>query len=275
MIGLTIVSTGALHAAWNAIAKQLEDRLLTLALIGIPMTGTGAAMLMWFGFPPKPASWLAIASAGVHVAYDLALMNSYRLGALNHVYPIARGISPLAVTAGAYLFVNERLAALPSIGITVLALGLISLVFSAGVPSRAEVPAVSAAVVTGLTIASYSVIDGVGVRHAATPFAYTGLMFLLFGPVFPVVAMLRRPPSCWRQRRVVLSGSTAGVLSVGAYAVVLWTQTKAPLAVVAALRETSVIFAALIGALFLNERFGARRTIAAVAVAAGIVLIGA
>jgi drug/metabolite transporter (DMT)-like permease len=177
------------------------------------------------------------------------------------------------VTVGAYLFAHERLAAAPSLGVAVLALGLISLALSGGVPTRKELPAVAAAVMTGLTIASYSVIDGLGVRHAHDAFAYTGVMFLLHGPVFPIAAATRRDPLARQRPHVILSGLCAGVLSVGAYTLVLWAQTRAPLAIVASLRETSVIFAALIGAFFFNERFGARRTLAAVAVAAGIILI--
>jgi drug/metabolite transporter (DMT)-like permease len=275
LIGLTVVGAGALHAVWNAIAKQLGDRLLTLALIGVPMTAAGGAMVVSSGLPARPAIWFAVASAVVHIAYDVALMNSYRLGALNHVYPIAKGISPLAVTLGAYLFAHEQLAVTPSVGVAVLAVGLISLAFSAGVPTRRELPAVAAAVATGLTIASYSVIDGLGVRHAHDSFAYAGLLFLLLGPVFPLAAATRRPPTRWQQHRVIVSGLSAGVLSVVAYGVVLWAQTRAPLAIVASLRETSVIFAALIGTLFLNERFGARRVAAAAAIAVGIALISA
>jgi drug/metabolite transporter (DMT)-like permease len=274
LVGLTIVGAGALHAVWNSLAKQLNDRLLTLALIGIPMTVAGVAAVLTVGLPPGPVIWLAVASAAVHVVYGLALMNSYRLGALNHVYPIARGISPLAVTVGAFLFVHERLAAAPSAGVAILALGLISLAFSAGSPTSDQLPAIGAAIITGLTIASYSLIDGLGVRHAHDVFAYAALLFLLLGPVFPLVAIIQRRARLW-QAAPVSAGVTAGVLFVVAYSVVLWAQTRAPLAVVASLRETSVIFAALIGTVFLNEGFGARRIVAAIAVVVGVSLIAA
>ncbi len=128
-------------------------------------------------------------------------------------------------------------------------------------------------VLTGLTIASYTLIDGLGVRHSHNPLAYAALLFVLEGPVFPIVALVRRPPSVWRSTPALHSGLAAGALTFVAYSAVLWAQSKAPLAEVAALRETSVIAAALIGTFVLRERFGARRVASAVLVAAGIVLI--
>jgi drug/metabolite transporter (DMT)-like permease len=132
----------------------------------------------------------------------------------------------------------------------------VSLAFSAGRITRAELPAVSAAVATGLTIAGYTLVDGFGVRRSHDAYAYAALLFLLQGPVFPAIVL-------------------AGWLSVAAYGGVLWAQTRAPLAEVAALRETSVVFAAVIGAVALKERFGGRRVAAALLVAAGILLIAA
>lgn len=272
-IVLTVIGAGAMHAVWNAIAKRLENRLLTLALMGIPITAAGSAFLVTFGLPSRPAIWFAVASAGVHVVYDRALMNSYRLGSLNHTYPIARGVSPLAVTVGAFLFAHEHLGAAALLGVVVLAIGIVSLAFSAGRLGGRDLPAVWAAVATGLTIATYSLIDGLGVRHAGNACSYAGLLFVLLGPVFPFAALARRRLGTLPQPRVALAGLGAGALSVIAYSLVLWAQTRAPLAIVASLRETSVIFAALIGTLFLREQFGLRRVAAAVIVAAGIALI--
>jgi drug/metabolite transporter (DMT)-like permease len=150
-----------------------------------------------------------------------------------------------------------------------------SLALSAGRLSRAELPAIAVAVLTGLTIASYTVVDGLGVRAAHDPYAYAALMFALQGPVFPLMALFRRPLRQWRDTTVLCGGLLAGALSVVAYGIVLWAQSRAPLAEVAAIRETSVIFAALIGMIFLKEGFGPRRVAAAVVIAAGIVLISA
>jgi drug/metabolite transporter (DMT)-like permease len=273
LIVVAVIAAGALHAVWNAIAKHLDDRLVAFAVIGIPMTVLGGLAIAVTGLPARAAVFLALVSAVIHVGYELALMNSYRLGAFNQVYPIARGTSPLVVAVGAYFFASEHLGVVPLAGVALLALGLMSLTLSAGTLTRTELPAMAVAVLTGLTIASYTVVDGLGVRTAHDPYAYAGLMFALQGPVFPLVVLLRRPVARWRDRTVLSDGLLAGALSVLAYGIVLWAQARAPLAEVAAIRETSVIFAAAIGMIFLKEHFGARRVAAAVVIAAGIVLI--
>ncbi len=273
-IVLIVIGAGALHAAWNAIAKYLDDRLAVFALIGVASTVVGGAVLAVTGLPYRAAIWFAVLSAAIHIGYDLGLMNSYRLGAFNQVYPIARGTSPLVVAIGAYFLAGERLGVVPLAGIAILAGGLASLALSSGRVTRSEMPAVGAALLTGLTIAGYTIVDGLGVRRAHDPFAYAALLFLLMGPVFPVVAAFRRPVS-WLTGPAAAKGLLAGGLSLVAYGTVLWAQTRAPLAEVAAIRETGVVFAALIGMKLFAERFGIRRLAAALLVAAGIVLISA
>jgi drug/metabolite transporter (DMT)-like permease len=268
-----VIGAGALHATWNAIAKYLDDRLAAFALIGVASTVGGAAVLAVTGLPDRAAVGYAITSAVIHVAYELALMNSYRLGAFNQVYPIARGTSPLLVAFGAFFLAGERLGVVPLAGVTVLAAGLVSLALSSGRLTRAELPAIGAAVATGITIAGYTVVDGLGVRHGHDPYAYAGLLFFLMGPVFPVVTAVRRRGVSWLTGPAAAGGLLAGALSLIAYGTVLWAQSQAPLAEVAAIRETSVVFAALIGMKLFSERFGRRRVAAAMLVAAGIVLI--
>jgi drug/metabolite transporter (DMT)-like permease len=273
LIVVMVLGAGILHAVWNAIAKYVDDRLTAFAMIGVVSTLAGGVALVVTGLPAGNAIPFAVISAALHVAYDLALMNSYRLGAFNQTYPIARGTSPLIVAVGAYLFAHEHLPAVALVGVVVLAVGLMSVAFSSGRLSRTDLPAVGAAVLTGVMIASYTLVDGLGVRRAHDPYAYAALLFLLLGPVFPVVVLWRRPRHVWRPGPAMGRGLLAGVLTLAAYTIVLWAQTRAPLAEVAALRETSVIWAALIGAALLHERFGSRRVTAAVVVATGIVLI--
>jgi drug/metabolite transporter (DMT)-like permease len=234
----------------------------------------GAGLLVAVtGLPGRAAIWFAVASAVIHIGYEAALLNSYRLGAFNQVYPIARGTSPLVVAVGAYLFAGERLGLVPLAGVVTLATGLMGLALSAGRLARSDGPAIGVAVATGLTIASYTLADGLGVRAAHDPYSYAGLMFLLQAPVFPVFALIRRPLHEWWDRTLVSQGLLAGALSLVAYGIVLWAQSRAPLAEVAAIREISVVFAALIGMIFLKEQFGPRRVAAAVMIAVGIVLI--
>jgi drug/metabolite transporter (DMT)-like permease len=272
-IVVIVIGAGALHATWNAIVKYLDDRLVVFALIGVASTLCGGAVLLVTGLPARAAVGFAAVSAAIHIGYDLALMRSYRLGAFNQVYPIARGTSPLVVAFGAYFLAGEHLGAIPLAGVAVLGAGLASLAFSSGRLTRAELPAVGAAVLTGLTIAGYTIVDGLGVRHSGDPYAYAGLLFFLMGPVYPVVAAVRRPGLSWLTGPGAARGLLAGVLSLVAYGIVLWAQTRAPLAEVAAIRETSVVFAALIGMRLFADHFGRRRVAAAMLVAAGILLI--
>jgi drug/metabolite transporter (DMT)-like permease len=275
LIVLIVLGAGVLHAVWNAIIKHLSDRLMAFAMIGIAATLGGGLAVGLAGMPERAAIPFAVASAVIHVGYNLALMNSYRLGAYNQAYPIARGTSPLLVALGAYFLANEHLSALPLAGVVILAAGLMSLALSSGRLARTDLPAVGAAALTGLTIASYTIVDGLGVRFAHSPYAYAGLLFLLQGPAFPLIALFRCPAREWREGPTVTRGLLAGALSLVAYGTVLWAQTRAPLAEVAAVRETSVIFAALIGMVFLRERFGPGRVAAAIVIATGIMLISA
>jgi drug/metabolite transporter (DMT)-like permease len=247
---------------------------VVFGLIGIASTAGGGLVLAVTGLPARAAIGFAATSAAIHVGYELGLMNSYRLGAFNQVYPIARGTSPLVVALGAYLLAGERLGAVPLAGVAVLAAGLASLALSSGRLTSSELPAIGAALFTGLTIAGYTIVDGLGVRRSGNPYAYAGLLFLLMGPVFPVIAAFRRPRS-WLTSPGTGKGLLAGALSLIAYGIVLWAQTRAPLAEVAAIREIGVVFAALIGMKLFGERFGLRRLAAALVVAAGIVLISA
>jgi drug/metabolite transporter (DMT)-like permease len=269
-----VIGAGALHACWNAIAKQVTDRLMAFAWISVASMTVGGVVLAMAGLPARVAVPYAVTSAIIHIGYNLGLMNSYRLGAFNQTYPIARGTSPLVVAVGAYFLADEHLGAAALIGIATLAIGLMSLALSAGRLTRGDLPAVGAAVLTGLTIAAYTITDGLGVRHAHDPLAYTALLFVLQGPPMLLAALARRPFAAWRDTATMRRGAAAGLLSTVAYGVVLWAQTRAPLAEVAAIRETSVVFAALIGVAVLGEDFGRRRVVAAVVIATGIVLIG-
>ena len=175
--------------------------------------------------------------------------------------------------AGA-VFVGEQLSVVQVVGVVTISVGLASLVFVGGVPTRAARPAIAAAILTGVVIASYTTLDGVGVRNADTVAGYTGWLFLLQGPVLPVVAMVTRRGKLWGQVRPhLVAGLAGGLLSLAAYALVLWAQTQGALAPIAALRETSVIVGAVIGAVVFGEKFGRWRIAATVLVVAGVVLV--
>ncbi len=284
LTGLILVSTTAiaaavllaavLHATWNALAHAITDKLVAVTVLSLAFVVFGAAALPWVGGPPR-ASWPYLAaSVGVHVFYNVALMRSYRLGAFNQVYPLARGMSPWVVALVAAVVVGERLGPAGVAGVVVVSVGLGCLVFAGGRPHRDELPALAAAATTGLLIATYTVLDGLGVRASHAPFAYAAWLFLLHGGVLVVWAVHRRGPvlladvrTNWR------TGLAAGACAVVAYGIVLWAQSRGTLATVAALRETSVIVGAVIGAVVFREPFGRWRTVATVVVATGIVLL--
>ncbi len=273
-VTVAVLVAAVLHAAWNALAHAIADQLVGFALIGAAVTA-GATGIVLASPTPARASWPFLAgSAVLHVAYNLLLMRCYRLGEFGQVYPLARGTSPWLVAIGAALFAGEHLPAIRLVGVLVVSLGLATLVFAGGIPTRAARPAISAALLTGVTIATYTTVDGIGVRHAGTAAGYTGWLFLLQGPVLPLAAVVARRSRLWPQVRPHLTvGLAGGVLSLTAYSLVLWAQTRGALAPIAALRETSVIIGAAIGAVLFHERFGRWRIAATILVAVGVILI--
>lgn len=272
-IVLAVLFSALLHATWNSLAHAVSDRLVGFALIGVADMVGGGLMVAGAGLPPA-AAWPFIgASAALHVMYSLLLLASYELGEFSQMYPLARGTSPWVVALVSVVVLGRELPITELVGVLAVSAGLIALVFIGGRPGRKDLPAVTAAVLTGLAIASYTVVDGLGVMQAPL-FAYTGWMFLLQGPPIAVIAALRRGrrlPAAVRASAV--PGLTGGTTSIVAYTIVLWAQTSGALAPIAALRETSIVFGALIGAVFLGERLGVRRAIAAGVVLAGVALI--
>jgi drug/metabolite transporter (DMT)-like permease len=259
------------HASWNAIAHGIKDPLVAFALIGVGGLVPAVPLLLWAA-PPAAASrvYLGI-SVLLHLAYQLLLMRCYRVGEFSQVYPLARGISPVVVAVVAGLFVGEQLSGPQVAGVLLIPAGLACLVFIGRRPGR---PAVVAAVGTGLAIASYTTVDGIGVRLAGSALGYIAWLMALQGIVIPAAALaIRRQALAGQLRGVWLAGLLGGVLSVAAYGLVLWAQTRSALAAVAALRETSIIIGAVIGTLVFREPFGRPRIIATVLVVAGIVLL--
>ncbi|MBX3273617.1 MAG: EamA family transporter [Sandaracinaceae bacterium] len=226
--------------------------------------------------PPALASLPYLgASALLHVAYFALLVAAYRAADLSLVYPIARGVPPLLVACASWAFAGEQPPLVGAGGVAlvaggVLALGLVRT--HASTSPRAK--GILLALATALFVASYTVIDGLGARASGAPFGYAAWLFVAQGTLFAVGALayggaaVRR--EVWARRK---ESALAGIVAAGGYAIALWAMTEAPIAFVAALRETSVVFAAILGALFLKEPFGRPRVLAAAAVAAGVVAI--
>jgi drug/metabolite transporter (DMT)-like permease len=270
-VTLAVLAAAVTHATWNAIAHGIKDQTLAFALIGVGGIIVAIPLII-VAATPRPACWpYLLASIVIHIFYNLLLMRCYRLGEFGQVYPLARGTSPLVVTILAAIFVHEHLG-LPQIGgVLIVSAGLATLVLAGRRPGRA---AFLAAIATGLTIAAYTTVDGVGVRLAHSPVGYIGWLMLLESLCVPMFALIRRRDVLLKQPpRILLAGLAAGALSVLAYGLVLWAQTRGSLAPIAALRETSVIFGAIISTLIFREPFGRTRIAATVLVVAGIVLL--
>jgi len=272
LVILVVLGAAVLHATWNAMAHGAPDRVAGLALFELAAAVIGLVAVLAMGLPPAGTWGYIIASALLHLAYLGGLLASYQLGQFSQMYPLARGTSPWVVAVVSIVVLNQTLAAMELAGVLLVSAGLIALVFI-GRPGRGQVPALFAAIGTGLMIASYTVVDGVAV-HKMPVATYMGWVFMLQGFAVPLAVLAWRGPRAFDlPRPAILSGLAGGVVSMAAYGLVLWAQTRGTLAAIAALRETSIIFGAIIGALFFHERFGPKRAAAAAVVVAGIVLI--
>jgi uncharacterized membrane protein len=268
-----VLVAAVLHASWNAIVKGAGDRAVAMAAVAGAHVVVGGVAL-FFVAPPAAASWPFIAaSAVIHYAYYVFLFLSYRFGDLSHVYPIARGVAPMLVALGALVFAGETLAPMAWGGVIAVSLGIGILAIRRNGALAAERSAVMAALATGLMIASYTVVDGMGIRRSEAPPGYIAWVFFLEIPItLGILAWRGRTLAhlAWRSVAIAFVG---GLLSVLAYGFVLYAKTIAPLAAVSAVRESSVIIAALIGVVLFRERPWGRRVLAALIVAAGVILL--
>ena len=230
-VTLAVLAAAVTHATWNAIAHSIKDQTLAFALIGAGGSAVCIPLVIVAAIP-RSASWpYLLASVAIHVFYNLLLMQCYRLGEFSQVYPLARGTSPLVVTILAAIFVHEHLAWPQVAGVLIVSAGLATLVLAGRRPGRA---AFLAAVGTGLTIAAYTTVDGVGVRASGSPVGYIGWLMILESLFVPMFAVVRRREVLLKQpRRILLAGLAAGALSVLAYGLVLWAQTRGALAPIA------------------------------------------
>ncbi|MGZ5185391.1 MAG: EamA family transporter [Caldimonas sp.] len=273
-----VLLAALLHASWNALVKSGSDKALDMALIHVLGCGVGLALMLAVGLPRTEAlPWLA-ASVVIHIGYYVTVVGAYQHGELGFAYPIMRGTAPLLVALLSGRLIGEHLPLAAWLGVAAISSGvlLIGLTRSArATGSRGH--AMAYALANAAIIAAYTIVDGIGVRTSGNALQYVALLFLLDGlPYFSIVMWQRRaalpPVFAFMRRRwpVALLGSFA---SLGAYGIALWAMTRAPVASVAALRETSVLFAALIGMLMLKERFRFQRAIGTGAIVAGVMAL--
>jgi len=275
VVFLAVLFAALCHAGWNALIKVGLDPLSTTTLISI---GSGAVALLFLPLVGIPvwASWpCLLASVIIHLFYFAALIESYRTGDLGQVYPIARGSAPLMTAVSTTFLVGERLSALGWAGIVALVSGVIMLSAGGGRElAKIDRRAVGFALSTALTICAYSVVDGVGARLSTNPNAYS--LWLFVG-----IAVVMVPYALYRDGRDVIPamqmnwrrGIAGGALQVLSYGIAIWAMTLAPIAIVATLRETSVLFGAVIAVVILKEPLRAVRIVAALLIVCGLVFI--
>ncbi|MBN3812265.1 MULTISPECIES: EamA family transporter [Paraburkholderia] len=270
---LLVLLSALMHASWNAFLHLSNDRVWLLGMFSVPyviVSAIGVCVLPL----PDAASWPYIAASAVlELAYCFTLVRAYRSGDFGQIYPIARGLSPLLISAGALVFAHEALHAVAATGVVLVSLGIMSLAFRRGMRFSGE--SVPYALLTGLFIAVYSIVDGLGARAAGNALSYIMWVYLLWNvPQFLIVCKLRGGAAqMFTSKAAVARGMLAGVLALVAYCFVIEAFRFLPIAMVSALRELSSIFAVLIGWLFMKEQLTARRMIACALVTCGAVLI--
>ncbi len=266
-----MLAAALLHAGWNALLKSAPggDPLLDMAAVVAGSSAVAIAVAPFVGFPDAAAWKFAAASTAIHFGYYITLSQAYRTGDLSFAYPLMRGTAPLLTTVLGIAFLGEWPSVQTATGIALISLGIVSIAF---LRRGRHPPAAAAWALTNAAIIGvYTLVDGAGARASNNPAAYVVWLSVLEGIPFLGWVLLRRgPASLDYLRRGWRRGLAGGAASLAAYGIVLWAMTRAPVAAVAALRETSVLFAALIGAYWLKEGFTLPRLAGAASVVLGI-----
>ena len=281
LVVAVVLFAALLHASWNAIVKSGKDTFLTTVLVSV-----GAALISLAVLPfvdaPAAASWPYLAASAVaQLAYYSLLAAAYRAGDMSHAYPLMRGSAPLIVALASWPLIGERLSLMQMGAVGCICAGILALYVAARKPAMGAAPtgtgrATVFALGNACVIASYTLIDGIGVRLSAAPAAYTMWIFVLNGLGLCLWMLLRRPADLLTGAREQWPRALFGGFgTLASYGLALWAMTQAPVAAIAALRETSILFAIAIAAVFLREKVNARRALAITVIAASAALMRA
>jgi phosphonate utilization associated putative membrane protein len=272
-VAAAVLFGALLHASWNALVKSSTDKALDTALIHLlgSLVAIPAALIL--GWPASAAWPFIMASVVIHIAYYTALTGAYRHGDLGLTYPLMRGTAPLLVALSVAITVGETLSAWSWAGVLAVSCGVLALGLSRHALDSPH--AVGFALANAVIIAAYTVVDALGARASGHPVQYVAALFVLDGWPFALIVLSRRGaaaawPYARRRWPVALLGAVA---SLASYGIALWAMTRAPVATVAALRETSVVFAVLLGSWLLKETLSLRRLVAIAAIAAGVMAL--
>ena len=279
---LAVLFGALLHAGWNTLVKSSGDKELDLALVHTLGAVAALPLLAWVGPPPREAAPFLAMSLTVHVAYYLTLNGAYQHGDLGATYPIMRGTAPLLVALGSSTVLGEPLRAATWVGVLAVTAGVLMVGLSKPAQALHHRRAVAYALANAVMIASYTFIDGHGVRATAaaggTAYSYVVMLFVVDGLPYSALVAWKRGAAgranivAYARKRWLLA-TLGGLASLGSYGIALWAMTRAPVAAVSAMRETSVLFATALSVLVLKERFGAQRLLGAVVIVAGVVAL--
>ncbi len=271
-VTIAIIFAAIFHATWNGLMKGGKDPLLDSMVISIVWLVIAVISIPFLPLP-HPSSWAYIAvSSIIHIVYFFLLAKSYDTGELSRVYPIIRGLPPLIIAVVSFVFLNEGISFWGWAGIIVISLGILALEFGNKTPSK---KVLLLSVATAIMVASYTIIDGLGARLSGNSISFLLWFASLQGIIYTilVVAIRGKQRSITHVKLYWRRGAIGGVLSLFGYGIILWAMTKAPIAYVSALRETSVLFASIIAVVFLAEPLKKSRIISAILIVSGIILM--
>ena len=273
-IFLAIILAAFLHAVWNAMVKNEDNKYLAVTAIVLGHVPVSVLIILLTPIPSVESIPFIILSALLHIGYEWYLLSAYRFGDLTKVYPIARGTAPILITIVSLIFLGVALSNFEILGIFIISLGILSLSLQGakGIKNRS---AVIYALVTGFFIMGYSITDGYGARVSNSFLSYMGWSFILNATIFPIILKINNKSEIITKtfkegKKIFFIG---GTLSYIVYGIVIWGFTQAPIALITALRETSIIFALLIGTFFLKEKFNLLKVIATFIIFFGVALL--
>jgi drug/metabolite transporter (DMT)-like permease len=269
---LVVLFAAALHASWNAIVKAGDDKFNDTLLVTIGAAIFPGLLLPWISLPAAASRPYLIASVIIHIAYFSLVALAYRVGDLSYAYPIMRGLAPLLTALIASVAISEALSPGGKIGIALLCAGILTLTSESWWARKVGIAPTVVALTNAVVISMYTVVDGVGLRLAGNPVSYIcWLLFLQPVPFIPVLLFAQRERFLGQLKRRWRLSLLGGLCTCTSYGLAMFAMAYIPIALVAALRETSVIFGTVIAAVFLGERFGPIRYLAAGLVTAGAV----
>jgi len=250
-----VMIAAALHATWNALVKGGSDKHLSMAAVALGRVPIAIALLPFIALPNFESLPYIFTGIVLHVGYQLFLLASYRTGDLTQVYPIARGVAPILVVIILFVFLGTQIKPIELYAVITIGLGIMSLSLVRQKDGLRNPKAVMLALITGCFIASYSINDGLGARLAGTALGYYVWLTIGNAVIFTTIMWFKHPAAIKKipsnAKHLFLFGGTASFI---AYALVIWSFTQAPIPIVTAVRETSIIFAILIGVFFLREK---------------------